>query len=67
MREVDVFATEPVPLEDLLAEATVVTIGGVPVSVASRQHLVAMKRRAGRPQDLADIAALEELEAHDDG
>jgi hypothetical protein len=29
--------------------------------VASRRHLIAMKRQAGRPQDLADIAALEEL------
>jgi hypothetical protein len=67
VREVDVFATEPLPLDELLADATVVTIGGVPVSVASRRHLVAMKRRVGRPQDLADIAALEELEAGDDG
>jgi hypothetical protein len=67
VREVDVFANEPLPLDDLLADATVVTIGGVPVSVASRRHLVAMKRRVGRPQDLADIAALEELEAGDDG
>ena len=67
MREVDVFATEPIPLDDLLADATVLTIGGVPVAVASRRHLVAMKREAGRPQDLADIAALEDLEAGDDG
>jgi hypothetical protein len=67
VREVDVFANEPLPLDDLLADATLVTIGGVPVSVASRRHLVAMKRRVGRPQDLADIAALEELEAGDDG
>lgn len=66
-REVDVFATEPVPLVDLLAEATVITIGGLPVAVASRRHLVQMKRRAARPQDLADIAALEALEAEDDG
>jgi len=62
MREVDVFATEPLPLDQLLAEASVLTLGGVPVAVASRRHLIAMKRQAGRPQDLADIAALEELE-----
>jgi hypothetical protein len=67
MREVDLFATEPVPLDELLTEATVLTIGGVPVPVASRRHLIAMKRDAGRPQDLADIAALEALEADDDG
>lgn len=67
MREVDVFGTEPLPLDELLADATVVDIGGVPVPVASRAHLVTMKRLAARPQDLADVAALEELEATDDG
>lgn len=60
-REVDVFATEPVPLDELWGEATVLHIGETPVRVASRRHLVDMKRRAGRPQDLADIAALQEL------
>lgn len=60
-REVDVFATEPIPLDELWERATVVDIGGTPVRVASRADLIAMKRRAGRPQDLADIAALEAL------
>ena len=36
------------------------------VRVASVHHLVAMKRRAGRPQDIADIAALQALR-DDDG
>jgi len=62
MREVDVFATEPVPLQTLLADAATVDIGGTPVAVASRRQLIAMKRRAGRPQDLADVAALEALD-----
>lgn len=60
-REVDLLATEPMPLDQLWSEATVVNVAGVPVRVASRRHLVDMKRRAGRPQDLADIAALERL------
>jgi hypothetical protein len=62
MREVDVFATEPVPIDELLGEATVVTIGGVPVPIASRRHVLATNRKVGRPQDLADISALEQLE-----
>jgi len=33
----------------------------VPVRVASVEHLIAMKTEAGRPQDLADIAALRAL------
>lgn len=60
-REVDLFATEPIPLAELWAQATVLDVAGVSVRVASRRHLIAMKRQAGRPQDLADIAALEEL------
>ena len=61
-REVDLFAEEPLPLDDLLADARRVVLGGAPVAVASRAHLVEMKRRAGRPQDLADVAALEALD-----
>ena len=57
-REVDLFATDPLPFEELYDDATVVEIGGTPVRVASRRHLVAMKRSAGRPRDLDDVAAL---------
>jgi len=32
-----------------------------PVQVLSRKDLIAMKRASGRPQDLADVAALEKL------
>jgi hypothetical protein len=60
-REVDLFAVEPLPFEELLDQATKMVIAGAVVPVASRQHLIDMKRRVGRPQDLADVAALEEL------
>lgn len=62
LRAIDVFATEPIPIGELLADATTIELGGTPVAVASRAMLIEMKRRAGRPQDLADIAALEELD-----
>jgi hypothetical protein len=62
LREVDLFATEPLPFEELWSAADVIDIGAVRVRVASKQHLVAMKREAGRPRDLEDIAVLESLD-----
>lgn len=56
--EVDLFSEEPIPREQLLARATLTEVGGVLVRVASVEDLVTMKRAVGRPQDLADIAAL---------
>ena len=45
--------------ERLRARAEVVDIAGVQVPVASIDDMLAMKRAAGRPQDLIDIDALE--------
>ena len=61
LREVDVFATEPMPFEQLYARATVRRVSGVDVRVASVADLIVMKSAAGRPQDLEDIEALRRL------
>lgn len=48
-------ASEPVEIE----------LDGIRVLVCSRQALRRLKQDAGRPQDIADIAALDELDQHD--
>ncbi len=46
----------------LLVTAVDVKDGDTIVRVISKDDLIAMKREAGRPKDLADIAALTEVE-----
>ncbi len=56
---IDVFVTEPFDFEQEYRDALVEEIApGVPVRIVRLATLLAMKRRAGRPQDLADIAEL---------
>ena len=59
---VDVFVDEPISFDEVDAEKTVVEAAGLRIPVASIRHLKQLKSLAGRPQDLADIAALESLE-----
>jgi predicted nucleotidyltransferase len=47
------------PYATLRKRADRVDLDGVVVAVASLDDLLAMKRAAGRPQDLADVDALE--------
>ena len=60
--EIDLFATHPLPLDELVAAADAVDLTGVQVPVASVAHLVALKRAAGRPRDLEDVEALLRLD-----
>lgn len=61
LREVDLLATTPLPFAMLREGSDVLDVDGVPVRVASIEHLIAMKRASGRPQDLADVDALSKL------
>lgn len=47
--------------EGLRSRATEVELGDLTVPIAGREDLLAFKRAAGRPQDLADIELLESL------
>lgn len=46
--------------------ALVVELDGIEVAIASLDDLIRMKRAAGRPSDLADIAAVSEVERQQD-
>ncbi len=59
--DVDLFVEEPLPFDALRARARVADLHGASIPVAGIQDLIAMKRAAGRPQDLLDIAALERI------
>ncbi|MDQ6910228.1 MAG: hypothetical protein M3Z84_05510 [Actinomycetota bacterium] len=61
-RQVDIFAENPLPFEALWAEASEVQFGAISARVASTEHLITMKRMAGRGKDLEDVEALEELQ-----
>jgi predicted nucleotidyltransferase len=61
MRVVDIFVDHPLEFDGLWDRADVVTVGATPVRIASIEDLIALKRLAGRPQDLADIERLEEI------
>ena len=60
--EVDLLVSEADRFEHLRARAVKVTLDHRTFLVASIDDLVEMKRRAGRPQDLLDIAQLEDIQ-----
>jgi predicted nucleotidyltransferase len=59
MRVVDLLLEQAVPFEELWAHSQEVSIQGTRIRIASIEHLIKLKRQAGRPQDLTDIEQLE--------
>jgi predicted nucleotidyltransferase len=58
LRSADGIETEPT-----LARAEAIDLGGLRVKVIALADLIANKRAAGRPQDLADVELLERVRA----
>jgi len=50
------------PFAEMRARAHEVPLGDLSIPIAHRDDLLTMKRAAGRPQDLADVALLESLD-----
>lgn len=61
--EVDLIASSPLDYAELRAGADIMELAGLRVPVASRAHLIELKRVSSRSQDLADIEVLEQLQA----
>jgi predicted nucleotidyltransferase len=61
MRVVDLLLKPEVPFGDLLARSQEVMLHTTKIRIASINDLIALKRQAGRPQDLADIEQLEAI------
>ncbi len=59
LRVVDLFVANPIEFEELWRGAEEVALQTTTVRIASIDHLIEMKRQAGRPRDLLDIEALE--------
>jgi hypothetical protein len=62
--DIDVLHDAPgaAPFAQLRERALLITLGNHAIPIASRDDLIKMKRAAGRPVDIADIAALTEAE-----
>ena len=67
MRAIDLFAQHPMDFESLWSRAEEMDIGSTFVRVASLGDLIQLKRLAGRPHDLVDIEALEEIRKRREG
>jgi hypothetical protein len=59
---VDLLVGQANRVEELMSRATEIELGGGVVRIAAIDDLIAMKRLAGRPQDLLDIEILETLQ-----
>jgi hypothetical protein len=63
---VDVIVRPEVPFDKLIANATVGTLFGRQVCIASIDDLLVMKRSANRPKDQLDVIALEKISRGED-
>jgi len=67
VRQVGLFAEEPIAFDDLWRRAAVMDVGSTKVRVASIADLIRLRRFAGRAVDRSDIAELEKLRGEDEG
>ena len=59
--KVDIFVSEPFDFDTVYERSVRVDLGTTQARILAIKDLIALKEEAGRPQDLADVAALETL------
>jgi diphthamide synthase (EF-2-diphthine--ammonia ligase) len=62
---VDVFIKEPIPFDEVNAEAVRIRAGSLSIPVASLDHLMVMKKISARKQDKEDIEAIKRLKRNE--
>ena len=67
MTLIDVFIEEKIPFREVMQDLVRVTAKGISIPVVSLAHLKRLKKAAGRPQDIADIEAIEAMEKPERG
>ena len=60
--DVDIFVEYPLDFETLYTGSVPTELGHSTCRIASREHLIEMKRKAGREKDLKDIQELQDRE-----
>lgn len=58
---IDVFLKEPMPFDELWAKREKITLENIEIAVISIDHLIKLKKKADRLQDISDIEALRKL------
>jgi hypothetical protein len=58
---IDIFVRYPLDFDELWDQGTKIDLPGTTLRIASIDHLISMKRKASRPQDLLDIEQLEKI------
>lgn len=68
LREVDVLVSPPgIDADEIVSRAAELRLGDLPVRVVALADLIAMKRLAGRAQDLSDVEHLERIRSDMEG
>ena len=62
METIGLFVKEPIKFEVMAKDAKIIKVKNITIPVLSIKHLIQLKKKAGRPEDLIDIANLKVIQ-----